>query len=60
MFFPINNVHPLAVSVIEVGEEGYNDTFVQCQTVGNQQSEEKANTCNSFFFFLEILFFKKS
>lgn len=59
MFFPINNVPPLAISVIEVGEKGYNDTFVQCQTAGNQQSEEKANTCNSFFFFRNPVF-KKS
>lgn len=39
--------------MIEVGERGYKGTFVQVQIAGNQQSEEKANTCN----FLEILGF---
>lgn len=51
MFLPINNILPLATNVVKAGEKKYNSTFIRFQIVGNQQSEERGNTCN----FLEIL-----
>lgn len=51
MFLPINNILPLATNVVKAGEKKYNSTFIRFQIAGNQQSEERGNTCN----FLEIL-----